>query len=534
MDMVTIETVKDLEKRWSELELKKRPVMTRCEQYSAWTLPYVFPRENSNSIELQNSIDSLGARGVNHLSNRIVMTLFPAQTSFFRLRLDQETKIMIKAALAQAGQSGDAGRIESMFQDQLVKLEGELLSTEKQAGEHLDMVQYRPQAVMAAKSLIITGNALEYHPDTGPVQTLGLRDYCIQRDISGQVIEIMTREKKAYETFRKEVQDLLKQSPQSHNKAKGYKADTDVTVYTQVLLKPDGKFHVYQSADWVLLDTSDIVYTRKELPWVPLVWNLVHGEDYGRGLIEEYSGAFHALTVLNEALLNLAAIMSDIKWLVKPASLVDVDSMNKAPSGSYHAGNPEDVTPIQLNKLQDAQYIGSMIERYERQLYDAFLLSSTRQAERVTAEEIRRDANELEISNGGIYSRLAATWQAPVAYIVLKQIKFEGLDDGITPQIVTGMDSLSRQAEMDNYKLWLMDLALLENVPEDVRGRLKVSNLAEIMGQARQIDTARAILSEDEYAQKVAEAQQAQMQQMQQEQQGQMATEVGKQAMREE
>ena len=511
MDM-SITKVRDLEKRWGELELKRKSLISRCEEYARWTLPYIMPRENSDNIEMQNGKDSIGARGVNHLANRVVMTLYPAQTVFFRLQIDTETKQMIRNIMLQ-GNPANKDAVEQEIQKRLAEVETELAQIEKQANEELDLVQYRPTAVMAAKHLIITGNTLLFHPGKNkPVQQYSLRNYAIVRDISGNVIEGMTREKKAFETFRPEVQELLKNSPASHNKAKGYQHDSDVTIYTQFKLENDGRYHVYQCADWVALDTDGIIYTKEDLPWIPLVWNLVHGEDYGRGLVEEYAGTFHALEVLNTSLLNLAAIMSDIKWLVKPSSMVDVPEMNAAPSGSYHSGNEGDVTAIQLNKLNDAQFIASMIERYEKQLNDAFLLSSTRQAERVTAEEIRHDAQELEISNGGIYSRLAATWQAPTSVIILKQIGFEGLIDGIYPKVVTGMDSLSRQAELDNYRMFLLDLMALNNIPEDVRARLKLSDYMSLIGQARQIEYQRIIISEAEYQQMVQEAQEQERQ----------------------
>ncbi|MEX0583910.1 MAG: portal protein, partial [Sneathiella sp.] len=301
---------------------------------------------------------------------------------------------------------------------------------------------------------------------------------------------------------------------------KDYDAKTEVTIYSRIILEADGKFHLYQSGDYIDLDTDGAVWTKNDLIWVPLTWNLVRGEDYGRGLVADYSGAFHAVNILTGALLNIAAIIGDIKFLVNPASVVDVTEMNAAKPGSYHSGKEGDITTVKIEKTMDAQFIGTMIERYEKQIAQAFLLGSqlTRNAERVTAEEIRASANELETSNGGIYSRLAATWQVQTANIVLAQINFVGVQNGIKPQIITGLDSLSRAGELDNIRLWLGDMALLNVVPEDVREWLKVGEFMEVIGTNRQVEYKRFTMTEAEHDEVVRRRREAEAAAMQAEQ----------------
>lgn len=527
-----IETIRELKHRWDELEVRKSNLKSRCEQYAKWTLPYLYPYNGANeSTEFVISYDSIGARGVNHLANKIVMTLFPSQTAFFRLKIDSEMQAQIKALMVQG--SLDPEQAEAQLTAALAKVDEELVTAEKAANEKMDMVAYRPQAVMAAKHLIVTGNSLMFHPEKGAVQQIGLKDYCVVRDISGEVIELMTRDCKAFETFAPAVQARLKDRHLNHTTMKPYQDKSDVIIYTQVRLENDGKYHMYQCADFVLLDTEGAVWPKDKLPWIVLAWNLVHGEDYGRGLVEEYAGAFHNLEVLSGSLLNLAAIMGDIKFLVNPNCLADIAELNRAPSGSYHSGKEGDITAIQLQKQNDAQFIAGMIDRYEKQISDAFLLASTRNAERVTAEEIRMDAQELETSNGGIYSRLANTWQYPTANIILDQIGFEGIGDGIIPQVITGMDSLSRLAELDNYRLFMSDLILLNEVPEDVRGRLKLSAYMAIIGQARQVDYKVIVMSDAEFQAKQDALMQQQQAQIAQEQEGQVAVAAGQQAVKE-
>ena len=493
-----------IEQRWALLDAKKSTLLSRSETYARWTIPSLFPpanTQNTAGAELMGTNDSIGARCVNHLSNKVVSTLFRPQGAFFRLHL---SKKQIKQIAKIAGIT-DKAEIAS----QMALVEDELADVETEATDLQNMVEYRPNATTAAMLLVATGNALIYHPRGKPVQVFNVRDYCIVRDLSGTVIEIITREMKAFETFHPDVQIQLR-SLRKRNQQ--YDDSSDITVYTRVVLEDDGKFHVYQEAGQIELDTDGVFFPVNVLPWVPLTWKLVRGEDYGRGLVEEYAGTFHSLEVYHQSLINLAGIMGDIKFLVNPASLIDVPALNTSKAGSYHSGREGDVTAIETKKQNDAQFILGMIERHERNLAQAFLLNSsmTRDAERVTAEEIRMVANELETSNGGVYSRLALQWQVPTANILLDQIDFDGSEWDITPKIITGMDSLSRQGEMDNLRQFISDLTMLEAVPEDIRAGINPLKFMAHVGTARQVDYNQFLYTQDEMQQR-AQQQQAQL-----------------------
>lgn len=513
-----------LQNRWDHLDGKKSGFKTRSEQYALWTLPFLFPctgTTTDDSSERQLSNDSIGARAVNNLSNKVVTTLFRPQGPFFRLALSSDQQKKIEAL---TGSNADPAAVAELTS----KIDKELNATEKQAMEYLDMVAYRPQATFTAQLLVVTGNALVYQPLGKPVQVFSLRDYCVVRDLSGIVIEIMTRECKSFETFLPSVQEKLRTGKPSE-----YEDTTDVTVYTRIKLEEDGKFHATQEAGFIKLDTDGASWPVNLLPWIPLTWTLVRGEDYGRGLVEDYAGAFHATEVLTQSLINLAGVMGDIKFLVNPSSLVDVVALNNSSAGSYHSGKDGDVVAVQTNKNADANFIVTMIDRYEKQIAQAFLLNSTvtRNAERVTAEEIRVQANELEMSVGGIYSRLALQWQLPVAYITLDHIKFTGIQQGIKPQIITGMDSLSRQGELDNLRLWIGDLAMLDGIPEDILSVINPLKFAAYIGLNRQVDYNKFLFTQAEIQANQAAQQQQLAQQEQMKASGAVAQEAGKAAV---
>ncbi len=537
---IKAEPQKSLRARWDQLDQinEKTTVKKNCEKYAAWTLPYLFPQDNlTKSVELPVEIDSIGAQGVNHLANRIISTLFPAKSLFFRLRIDQEMRDIMEAAMAQAGMGSSPDQIKAELETALQEAQEQLTKAENRAADRLNMVQFRPQAINAMKLLIATGNALVYHPeDDSPVQVYSIRNYSVVRDCSGEVVEYMTRESRAFETFNKEVQVALKADDSykqlyANNKvdgkthAKGYNDATEVTIYTQIILEDDGKYHVYQHADDVPLPTR-ATYTKSSLRWIPLVWNLIQGEDYGRGLVADFGGAFHALQVLNSSLLNTAAIMGDIKFFVKPTSLVDVEAVQNSLPGSYHVGNPDDIGTALINLGNNYQILQTGVDRFQRQIAQAFMLTQalTRDAERVTATEITRDVDELEASNAGVYSRYASGWQQHLARMLLNDIGFDGVGDGIEPDVITGMDNLSRAGEAQNMRMFLADLGMLNTVPEDIRQGIKTNRFIKSMGDLHQVEYSAWIMTDEEL--QAVRQQQAMEQQQLMQQQGQQQAQI--------
>ena len=186
---------KNLAARFQELHKKKSALLTRCEDYADWTLPGVFPKiTQTDTVEVSQSMESLGARGANHLSNKLILTLFQPGQPFFKVKIASDQ-------LKELEEAAKAGDVDAEYL--LANLDTILAESEKEAMTILDYNRYRTEATTAAKLLIITGNALLYHPESkeGKVQTYNLRDYCIVRDLSGNILEIITRDCKSFNTL---------------------------------------------------------------------------------------------------------------------------------------------------------------------------------------------------------------------------------------------------------------------------------------------------------------------------------------------
>ncbi|MDV7399213.1 portal protein, partial [Arthrospira platensis SPKY1] len=91
----------------------------------------------------------------------------------------------------------------------------------------------------------------------------------------------------------------------------------------------------------------------------------------------------------------------------------------------FVAGRKQDVEVFQLEKYNDFQVAKATADDIEKRLSYAFMLNSAvqRGGDRVTAEEIRYVAGELEDTLGGVYSLLSQELQLPLVKILLKELQ---------------------------------------------------------------------------------------------------------------
>ena len=80
---------------------EREPFINRAEDAARLTIPGAFPKNGHNSWDkLPNPAQSIGARGVNNIGGRLLLSLVPANTPFFKLAIDEYS-------LLAAGASAD-------------------------------------------------------------------------------------------------------------------------------------------------------------------------------------------------------------------------------------------------------------------------------------------------------------------------------------------------------------------------------------------------------------------------------------------
>lgn len=141
--------------------------------------------------------------------------------------------------------------------------------------------------------------------------------------------------------------------------------------------------------------------------------NRLDGEDYGRSFAEEHIGDLNTHEALVKAITQASIAASKVIFMVKPNASTRASTLSKAKNGDYVQGDKEDVSCLQLDKAHDLAIAQNLKAEIQAGLSEAFLMSSAvrRDAERVTAEEIRMMTQMLEESLGGLYSQLAQSLQ---------------------------------------------------------------------------------------------------------------------------
>jgi len=465
---------------WSEMELEKGDLVERSRAYARWTIPAVLPADNTEKEEQQKSSVMIGARLVNHLSNRLIDVLFPISRPFFTVALTPEALLEIKK---EHGEDNIA-KVQDFVRDSTSSLE-------KVAMRKLRLTEYRPTAIMAAKNLIISGNALLRRMPSGKRILYGIDRFGIRRDLEGNEFEVILHDKKKLSTFDSSLQILIKENQRREAKVTG--DEDDVILLTRYIKLEDGRWEISQEADGTPLGNNKVL-SADDYDLLPLTWSLASGEHYGRGLVEDHAATFHELDVMTAAATDLMAIICDIKFLVKTGSslAMQIGELNRAPRGQYFPGNEGDISVPEVAKRGELEVIMAAINKWENDLSQAFLLSSVRDAERVTAEEIRLIASELESSYGGLYSQLAMSWQQKEADYAIAQIDFDKeLDSNIEifeVLVTTGLESLSREGQLDNLRLALADLQMLQNIPDEIRAAINPMRFSSYIFTNRSVD----------------------------------------------
>ena len=230
-----------------------------------------------------------------------------------------------------------------------------------------------------------------------------------------------------------------------------------------------------------------------------------------------------------EALASSHAASAKLVFMVRPNASVRRTDLARSKNGDVILGDPNDVRVLQTEKYPDMRVVLETVQRIEERLSYAFLLNTAiqRNAERVTAEEIRFMAQELESALGGVYSILSQEMQLPVVKILMDSMsaskKIPKLPKGtVTPVIVTGVEALGRGNDLNKLRAYMADLVQLAGVSPETISRVNFGDLVNRLATGHGIDTIGLMKTEQEL--------QAEMQAQQEAQQQAMLTETIKDA----
>lgn len=477
------------------LSTERDAYLRRARTCSALTLPALYPPEgHSGTTPLRSPYQSLGARGVNVMASKLMLTTLPPNRPFVKLELDDATREELGAKVGEADQA--------------------LQRYVKVVAKDVESTNTRPTVVETMKHLLVAGNVLLYdNPEKG-LRLYTLKQFCIKRRPDGAplkavVHQLITRED-VPESIKEEVErtDDFNRSP-----------NKDVNLHTGIFWRASGKVEVYQEINGIEVPGSRATHNAKDTPWIPLRMIPVDGEDYGRSYVEDHIGDLKSFELLSRSVVHGAAAAAKIIFLTNPNGQIRPRQLASALGGDVLEGTENDVSTVKLDKGQDFNFALTAMERLERSLSLAFLLNTAiqRNGERVTAEEIRYMAQELESQLGGAYSALSKDFQQPLYHSRVRKLNSRGklpqLPEKATQvQVTAGLDAIGRGNDFEDLRLFFQTVreAFGDEAAKELLDRREGSDrLANALG----INTQDLVKTADQIAQDRDEEQQRMMQQ---------------------
>ena len=489
--------------RYDYLSSDRSQFLTEAEDAGKLTLPYLIRghEENARGMkQVQTPWQSVGAKGVVALASKLSLSLVPPQTSFFKLQLDE----------SQLGEDFPP-QIKSELDLSFAKIERTILDAIAASDDRVVIHQ-------ALQHLVVGGNALIFMGKDG-LKLFPLNRYVIERDGNGNVIEIVTRERISKKLIEKYLpEDIKYEDEEEYSVVDSDKSGTDgdrqCDIYTHVT-RDNNRFVWHQEVYGNIIPGSQSKAPVDTTPWLPLRFNTVDGEAYGRGRVGQFIGDLKSLEALSQALVEGSAAAAKVVFVVSPSSTTKPQTLASAGNGAIVQGRPDDIGVVQVGKTADFQTAYQLMTQLEGRLNEAFLILSVRDSERTTAQEVQMTQMELEQQLGGLFGLLTVEFLVPYLNRKLSVFQKTGeipkIPKGmVKPIIVAGINALGRGQDVQALGSFLQTIAQTMG-PEAIQQYINPDEVIKRLAAAQGIDVLNLVKSMQELQQE----REAQMQQEQ-------------------
>lgn len=516
--------------RYARLTSNRTQFLDAARECARLSVPYIMPPSGHYSgTKLRTPWQAVGAKGVNVMASKLMLSLFPVNTKFFKLQISD-------GALAKDPEVDAQARSE---------IDLVLSKMERVVMQHVNESTDRIVLHQAMKHLVVCGNVLLFLGRKG-IKLYPLDRYVLVRDGEGTVTEIVTveaidRQFLPKDFFKKTTAEMLKDrgstgtTPDNHTGDEGAGSIADlkldpnnneVAVYTWAKLQ-DGQWKWHQEADDRVIPGTESTSPKNISQWLALRFNVVDGEDFGRGRIEEYLGDLKSLEALSQAIVEGSAAAAKVVFTVSPSATTKPNQLAQAGSGAIIQGRPDDVGVIQVGKTADFKTAYDMITMLTQRLSEAFLVLNVRQSERTTAEEVRAVQNEVNEQLGGLWGALTSDLLRPYVNRKLADLQRQKMlptfpKGMVFPTVVAGLEGVGRAQDREALMLFMQTIAQTLG-PEVMGSHMKPGEAIKRLAAAAGIDYLGLIKTDEELAQEQQAAQQQQQQQSVMDQMGQLA-----------
>lgn len=434
--------------RYKALKPDREPYLMRARRLAKLTIPALFREEGDNgTTEIPDAWQSVGAYCVNNLASRLALTVMPPGISPIRLDPSKKT---IQELMKLGGDEEAKGNLMLEIDKGLRECEMEFT---RGITQDMDSVVF----TKGMKYKVVGGDHGYQCYTDGTWRGIPLQNYVVVRDGQGNLLEFVVEDPLVWDTLPKAVRTYLHNVRPEEKDPQTGKANpaTKINLYTHGRLREDGSYEIYQEACGYKIPNTEWTYKKDYLPFLFVPFNLLPGEHYGRSYVEDYESDLQGLDGGEEILTEGTAAAALLIRLVKPGGVTNKEALAKARNGAVITGDGNDVSVLQTNKNGDFAALEKRVETKEQRLARAFLLNFAvqRNAERVTAEEIRYLAQALNEQLGSLYLELVKTFQTPWARLkmaaLMRTKRMTPLPkDQVDVQMATGAAALTRASEL--------------------------------------------------------------------------------------
>jgi len=474
--------------RYDNLSSDRSQFLTEAEDATKLTLPYLIRGHEDyqkGMKQLKTPWQSVGAKGVVALASKLSLSLVPPQTSFFKLQLDE----------SQLGEEFGP-EIKSELDLSFAKIERTILDAIAASDDRVVIHQ-------ALQHLVVGGNALIFMGKTG-LKLYPLNRYVIERDGNGQVIEIITKERINKDLIPSYYEIMPERLVTDQDEE-----EEECDVYTHCK-RDNNRFVWHQEVHDKRIPGSQGKAPIDSTPWLPLRFNTVDGEAYGRGRVGQFIGDLKSLEALSQAIVEGSAAAAKVVFTVSPSSTTKPSTLAAAGNGAIVQGRPDDIGVIQVGKTADFATALQHMQTLEKRLNEAFLILSVRQSERTTAEEVRMTQMELEQQLGGLFGLLTVEFLVPYLNRKLSIFQKTGeiprIPKGmVKPIIVAGINSLGRGQDVQALGGFLSTIAQTMG-PDAIMQYINPDEVIKRLAAAQGIDVLNLVKSMEERQQEQQQA----------------------------
>lgn len=427
---------------YSYYEKNRQQYIDRAEEFSKISLPYVMAPDftYSDDYDISYIQQSYGGRLVNTLVGKMVMALLPPTSSSFRFQYN-------KNLLSN-------GQIPPEQITQAVEMiDNQISSVTKSINDEIENQQLRDSAFDMCLQLTVVGSCIIEKVKDDGIMVHSLQSFTANLDAKGRALGICILEKRKdpIDDSTIDWEEVSKDEDGLYN------------LYTLCRkIEGEDKWEVSQA-----IDEFDIgepkTYTSDKVPFVYIGWKFVYGDKYHRPYIEDYYCDLKQYNKLSYLLTDGSLVAAKTLLFVdERGNVTKKKDVAKSANGDVINGRASDVTALQLGKNYDFQVPMERLQDLGRNLANAFLMNegARRDAERVTAEEIRLMAQELESSNmSGVYSKLSKSFSKQIVLWIMQELKIDFKE--IQVNVITGLDALGRSQEAQKLDSFLQRMVAL-------------------------------------------------------------------------